>query len=172
MTENPVSAAEADLFAAHPPGGPHGSERLAAADLGLEFASTLLDAAPRAMSWIRTTMRDAMKGELTVPQFRTLVHLVKRGPMTNGALAERQGVSVAAMSRMVETLARKGLVGREASAVDRRALVIAATEEGLRLYGKSRTAVQHLLREKFIRLPAADQAGLVRGAALISVMFS
>ena len=134
-------------------------------------ASALLDAMPKAMGWIRTTMRAAMRDELTVPQFRILVHLSKRGPLTNGALAERQGVSIAAMSRMVETLVKKGLVDRESSVVDRRALVIAVTPKGLSLFGRSHTAVQRSLAAKISALSVDDQEALARGAALIGGLF-
>ncbi|BCJ53468.1 MarR family transcriptional regulator [Actinoplanes sp. NBRC 14428] len=56
--------------------------------------------------------------------------LLREGPQTIAQLAARRGVKHQSMSRTVAELEALGLVGREASATDRRACLIMLTDAG------------------------------------------
>jgi hypothetical protein len=65
--------------------------------------------------------------EVTLPQFRTLVVLVSRGPQRVGDLAQELTVTSSTAVRMCNRLVRKGLVEREERPEDRRAAWITLT---------------------------------------------
>lgn len=134
------------------------------------LAQRTLDVIPPIMRFIRSEMRGAVEGELTVPQFRTMVQLFAHGPMTNGALAERQGVSVAAMSRMVDSLVDKGLVKR-GPGEDRREVRIVPTKSGETIYQAARGAVRKVLAERFAGLGEKERTKIVEALDLLVGLF-
>ena len=72
----------------------------------------------------------AVNEDVTLPQFRSLVVLATAGPQTVSALADRLAVHASTMTRMCNRLVTRGLVVRAPSAVDRREVVIALTDDG------------------------------------------
>jgi len=58
--------------------------------------------------------------EITVPQFRALVLLEERQPMTMAEIATELGLSPSSCTRLVERLERKSFVSRQPSSVSRR----------------------------------------------------
>src|SRR5262245_43856422 len=110
----------------------------------LECARHLLEVIPRAMRSIRTEMRRKAQPELTVPQFRVLARL-SISPATNGEVAEWIGVSVPAMSRMVELLARRGYVQKERQSEDRRQVRLLLSAKGKSHFLKIRGQAQRSL---------------------------
>lgn len=67
-----------------------------------------------------------------------LVHLVKGGPRRAGALAEAVHSDPSTISRQVAHLVRLGLVERTADPDDGRATLLAATDEGRRVFEENR----------------------------------
>ena len=66
-----------------------------------------------------------------MPQFHLVTPLAD-GPQPVGRLAEAAGVAKPTATRMVEALARDGLVERHACADDRRKVLVELTPEGPR----------------------------------------
>ncbi len=69
---------------------------------------------------------------LTWPGFRVIFALWLAGPMEAKTTAEISGMSRAALSALLNTLERDGLIVRERAAHDRRALQLSLTEDGYR----------------------------------------
>lgn len=67
-----------------------------------------------------------------------LVHLVKDGPQRAGTLAESVYSDPSTISRQVAQLVRLGLVERTADPEDGRATLLAATDEGRRVFEENR----------------------------------
>jgi DNA-binding MarR family transcriptional regulator len=67
-----------------------------------------------------------------------LFQLVRSGPQRLSALAECVHVDVSTVSRQVSTLVEHGLVEKRPDDLDRRAALLAATDAGLRLFGRMR----------------------------------
>jgi len=67
-----------------------------------------------------------------------LVHLVKDGPRRAGALAEAVHSDPSTISRQIAHLVRLGLVERTADPEDGRATLLAATDEGRRVFEENR----------------------------------
>ena len=93
-------------------------------------AQLFIDTVPRAMVLYRDAMRNCKSENLSVPQFRILAHLTRQGNSTNKELSDLQGVTVAAMSRMVENLVESGFVSRSPHQSDRRQVWLALTDLG------------------------------------------
>jgi DNA-binding MarR family transcriptional regulator len=86
--------------------------------------------ASRALVAITARSLSAVSSEVTLPQFRTLVVLASRGPLTVTALAENLDVHASTMTRMCTRLVTRGLVVREPSSIDRREVVITLSATG------------------------------------------
>jgi DNA-binding MarR family transcriptional regulator len=70
--------------------------------------------------------------------YHLLVHLVKDGPQRAGALAEAVHSDPSTISRQVGQLVRLGYVERTADPQDGRATLLAATDEGRRVFEENR----------------------------------
>jgi DNA-binding MarR family transcriptional regulator len=86
--------------------------------------------ASRAFVGLTVRSLAAVDGEVTLPQFRTLVVLAVRGPRKGSDIAEELQVNPSTGSRMVDRLVRKGLVERVRSDDDRRAVELHLTRAG------------------------------------------
>ena len=86
--------------------------------------------ASRALVAITARSLSSVNDDVTLPQFRSLVVLATAGPQTVSALADRLAVHASTMTRMCNRLVTRGLVVRAPSAVDRREVVIALTDDG------------------------------------------
>ena len=102
--------------------------------------------------------------DVTLPQFRTLVVLVSRGPQRIVDLAQELTVTSSTAVRMCNRLARKGLVAREERPEDRRAAWIVLTATGHTLVGE----VMRRRRERLAALIA--ELSLTRPLAFASVL--
>lgn len=97
--------------------------------------------------------------DVTLPQFRTLVFLVSRGPLRVVDLAAELGVQPSTATRLVNRLDRKGLVRRLERPDDRRAAWLALTDAGQALVGTvtrhRRDAIAAMVRELSMTRPLA-----------------
>jgi DNA-binding MarR family transcriptional regulator len=125
-------------------------------------AKVLLDVVPRAMRAIRSELRAHAGQDLTVPQFRVLVHVARRS-RSNSELADLQGVSRSAMSRMIDALVEKGLAIREASEADSRSVNIRQTEAGRTAYEEMRLMAQRRFAQLLTQVTEQDREALLEG---------
>jgi DNA-binding MarR family transcriptional regulator len=111
----------------------------------------LLTAVPSVMRFIRQQMRQHRQAELTVPQLRTLIFLSHHDGTTLSKLAEHLGLSTPAVSRMVETLVKRGLILRKEGTNDRRSILLSLTPKGKKVFetahNATRVAVAHMLQK-------------------------
>ena len=77
---------------------------------------------------------------LTWPGFRLLVVLGASGPMEITAAAEQSGMSKQAVSALLKSLVRDGLVAREASPSDGRAVNLSLSERGREAFAAAKIA--------------------------------
>src|SRR3982751_188117 len=92
-------------------------------------ARDLLDSVPLVMRVIRHHMRRHRSG-LTEPQFRTLCYLsITEGSSLSG-VADFIGLSLPAMSRLVDGLVDQKLVVRKSCEDDRRHVRLSVTDKG------------------------------------------
>src|SRR4051812_38360955 len=133
-------------------------------------ARKVLETVPRCMRVIRTEMRSAARSELTVPQFRILAHIsIGCGKATQ--MAENLGVSLVAMSRMVDGLVKRGLVGRAPLEGDRRQVLLGLTPKGERLFEDVRAAVQTSIAGRLKKLSPMKKEKLDLALTLLGEVF-
>jgi len=104
---------------------------------------------------------------LTGPRASALSVIVFRGPIAMGALAEAEQVRAPTITRLVDGLARRGLVRRVSHAEDGRVQMVAATAAGKRLLAKGRAHRVERLMKDIAHLPVEDQQVLARAAGLM-----
>jgi DNA-binding MarR family transcriptional regulator len=87
--------------------------------------------------------------DLSITQLRNLIILSLRGPQPVGQLAAALDVSEPSASQIVDRLAQRGLVHRDADPSDRRRILVSITEEGERLIDSVRSS-RSAAAERFI----------------------
>jgi DNA-binding MarR family transcriptional regulator len=107
--------------------------------------------ASRAFVGLTARSLAAVEGEVTLPQFRTLVVLAVRGPQRGTDIAEELQVNPSTGTRMLDRLIRKGLVRRTRSSNDRR-------EVRLRLTAAGREVVEQVLARRRAELESLVDA--------------
>ena len=129
----------------------------------LEAATRLADTVGRLVRLLRRSY----VGTMGPASAAALATLVRSGPLRLGELADVEGVTPAALSRVVAGLERDGLVQRRADPADRRSAFVEATPRG-------RTAISELLAGRAAvlagrigALSPADRATLLDGVAVL-----
>jgi DNA-binding MarR family transcriptional regulator len=103
---------------------------------------------------------------LSAERLSLLSVLTFAGPRTIGALAEAEGVSAPAISRIVSALEDEGLAKRERSAQDARQVRVAATKKGKSFVEAGRRRRIEHIAEELTRLRPGE-LGKLREAARI-----
>jgi DNA-binding MarR family transcriptional regulator len=118
---------------------------------------------PEGSSWRITRFYDAHLEpcRLRITQFLTLAALNELGSAAVGALAEQLDIERTAMGKMVEFLARDGLVTIEPSPTDGRSRLIELAAKGGRLHKKALPLWREAQR-KFEQLNGAENVTALR----------
>lgn len=90
----------------------------------------------------------AIADDVSLPQYRILVIIDRRGPQIMGALAERLNLDPSTVTRVCDRLVDKKLISRSVDANDRRAVLVHLTARSRRLIGQ----VNRLRRDDIHRL--------------------
>lgn len=98
---------------------------------------------------------------LTGSQFFALKLIFMRGKMTVSEMAEEHGVSLSAVTAMVDRLHRLGYVERQRDEADRRVVWLSLTPQGEELVRSCLAARRAVLEHYLSRLPAQDVVALV-----------
>ncbi|GGV04579.1 MarR family transcriptional regulator [Kitasatospora herbaricolor] len=111
---------------------------------------------------LRTRMSAALAEiGLTARMHCVLVHALEE-ERTQIQLAEIGGMDKTTMVVTVDALEEAGLAERRPSAKDRRARIIAVTEEGARVAGQSQVIVDEVHREALAELPEGEREVFLR----------
>jgi DNA-binding MarR family transcriptional regulator len=102
--------------------------------------------------------------ELSMSQYHLLEPLARAedGAMCVGAIAESAGVSPPSATRMLDGLARRGLVERRRDAADRRLVHVALTEHGRELLDAKRRRMVDARTKIFDALSPSEQRTAAR----------
>ncbi len=137
----------------------------------LDISGSLLDAMPPVIRAVRAAMRDFKGANLTVPQFRVL-GFVSLQPCTSKQLAEWQGVSLPAMSRMVNHLVRRQLIVRTPDISDRRLVQLRLSAKGKNVFKRLRKAIETSLAARIATLGQSEKRALGTGLIALEELFS
>jgi DNA-binding MarR family transcriptional regulator len=98
---------------------------------------------------------------VTVPQFRLIVLVTTLGPTRAGDLAERLAVGPSTLTRNVDRLVAGGWVERRPGSVNRREVLVAATDRGRTLVDEVSVRRRRELAEVLQRVPEAERPTVV-----------
>ena len=99
---------------------------------------------------------------VTTGEYRVLLVLLERGPMTASEVAPHVTLEQSLVSRTVQRLYEKGLVSRRRSRTDRRNVTLRATEAGPELAGKLEQPLRELDEELTRGIPGGRLAQATR----------
>jgi DNA-binding MarR family transcriptional regulator len=129
----------------------------------MEAAKRLAETVGRLVRMVRRSH----VGTLGPASAAALATLVRSGAMRLGELAEVEGVTPAALSRVVAGLERDGLVERRADPADRRSVFVDATPAGRTAISELLAGRAALLAQRIATLSPADRAALLDGVAVL-----
>lgn len=135
-------------------------------------AALFLDVVPGAMKELRRMGRGFENSTLTIPQFRILACLGCEWAATNKSLAESIGVSVAASSRMVDLLVKRGLVVRLQGTKDRREIELRLSPKGLKEFETVRVFIRKRLTERLELVPEKELLKAAQGLEALQGMLT
>jgi DNA-binding MarR family transcriptional regulator len=107
---------------------------------------------------------------LTPSQLSALAVIHHRGPLTLGALAEREGVAPPSITKIVHNLEEQGLVARSGDPDDRRVTRVATSEAGDRLVIESRRRKTAWLAGRISQLDAYQQRRLADALDVLDLL--
>jgi DNA-binding MarR family transcriptional regulator len=134
-------------------------------------ARELIDTVPLVMRVIRMYMRGHRSG-LTVPQFRTLCYVDSTEGSSLSGVADFIGLSLPAMSRLVDGLVDKRLMKRKTGDDDRRLIRLSVTPAGQTALREARALAQARLAKIVGQLTAEQQETLTNSMELLRDIFT
>jgi DNA-binding MarR family transcriptional regulator len=141
------------------------------ADLGLAAASDLVQLVPDIMKLLREEMRKARNSEISIPQHRIIANVLQ-GYTTSLELAEIQGVSLAAISKLADTLVRLGYIQKQFKSGNKKQIFFEVTSKGKSRYLKSKKAAQSCIAERLSSLGVDEKERLRGGLSILKQVFA
>jgi len=139
---------------------------------GQQAAALLMEVAPLVMRHIRSETRSRRMPGLSVPQFRTMVFLYRTPGVSLSRVAEHTGLSLPSASKMVDTLATRGLVKRAEQADDRRYVSLTLSRTGANVLARARKEAEGALGEKIGVMPPERLDLLLQGLLVLRQAFA
>ncbi|MCX6375313.1 MAG: MarR family transcriptional regulator [Armatimonadetes bacterium] len=136
-----------------------------------ECVLQVLTTVPVIMRAIRAEMRSRRPAGLSVPQFRALAFLYRREGVSLSQVAERMGLTLPTVSKMIDTLVKRGFVVRDISATDRRCVVLKLTSEGKSAYDSANRYAQARLAEDLKALSPSEREDVARSMRVLRRIF-
>ena len=134
-------------------------------------ARHLLDTVPLVMRVIRQHMRRHRSG-LTVPQFRTLCFVSSTEGSSLSAAADFIGLSLPAMSRLVDGLVEHGLMERRTCEDDRRHVRLSVTAAGESALAEARELAQAGLSDAVLRMTPGQREAICKTMLVLRDVFT
>ena len=135
-------------------------------------ALRVLNTVPIVMRYIRAEMRSRRAKGVSVPQFRSMTFLRMNEGASLSRVAEHVGLSMPAMSRLIDGLVRRGLLVRAVSSSDRRMVTLHLTDRGQEMMKAARRWTQNRLASVLEDLPADRRSDISGAMTLLSGAFA
>jgi DNA-binding MarR family transcriptional regulator len=137
-----------------------------------DTARQVLEVVPLVMRTVRTEMRRHRAHDLSVPQFRALGFVQRRPGASLSDVAEHIGLTLPAMSKLIDGLVTRKLMTRRGHADDRRRVTLELTARGAALLQTSRESTHAALAERLSQLSESDRAAVVRAMHILLPLFA
>ncbi len=137
-----------------------------------ETAALVIDNVPQLMRLLRSKLREKRSGEISMAQFRTLAFVdANRGASLSEA-GGHIGLSLPAMSRLVDSLVNQHLLSRNAHGADRRRVCLSLTPAGKRVLAEAYRHAESYFAGKFAELTGEERARLAESINMLHQLFS
>jgi DNA-binding MarR family transcriptional regulator len=136
-----------------------------------QCAREILETVPAVMRFIRDQVRRRRATALSLPQFRTLAFLSRVKNSSLSATAEHLGLSLPAMSRLINGLVNHRLVERQTVSTNRRQIALTLTGRGRETLEKVRSEIRLSLANAVKNLPIAEQESVQRAMQILNRVF-
>ena len=136
-----------------------------------ETAALVIENVPQLMRLLRSKLREKRPGELTMAQFRTLAFVEANKGASLSEAAGHIGLSLPAMSRLVDSLVHQQLLARSAHGIDRRRICLGLTPAGKRELEVAYHYAESFLAGKFAELSGAERSRLAHSINVLSQLF-
>ncbi len=110
---------------------------------------------------LHAELENQMVSGITGSQFFVLKNINNRGRLTVSEVAEDLGVSLSAITALVDRLVKAGLVFRSRDEQDRRLVWLQATDKGKEILGRCVEGRKRVAVKYFSRLPEEDLEKLI-----------
>jgi DNA-binding MarR family transcriptional regulator len=137
-----------------------------------ECARELLDVVPMIMLSIRAEMRSHRVAGLSVPQFRTMLHLRRHPGISLVDVADHLGLTPPSTSKLIDGLVARDLVVRKSSSQDRRRIALQLSAKGEQSLDVADRATRDNLVAKIQSLSPSEREALIQSLQLLKAAFS
>lgn len=136
-----------------------------------ELSKQVLEVIPIAMVFMRGAVKKFQEGNLKFPHYRIIGYLRRRGTASNRELSEWQGVSVATMSRTIDSMIKWGLISRTVNSENRREVNLELTKKGKKVGEGINQRLAALLTERLAKIPTEQKIELGKGLKVLADLF-
>ncbi|HUO42717.1 MAG TPA: MarR family transcriptional regulator [Methylomirabilota bacterium] len=137
-----------------------------------ECAHEIIDVIPIIMRVIRSRLREHGAVEMSIPHFRTLTFVYNNDGASLSDVAEHIGLSLSAMSTLVDGLVSAGLMAREENREDRRRMTLSLTRRGRAKLDSAYKAARVQLAKSLHHLSPDECARIVTDLRILKSTFS
>jgi DNA-binding MarR family transcriptional regulator len=137
-----------------------------------EATREMLEVLPLVMRTIRAEMRSYRALGLSVPQFRALGFVHRHPGASLSDVTEHIGVTLPAMSRMMDGLVKRKLIRRRSHSEDRRRITLEIAVRGQKLWQAAYDSTQASLTRKLSALNSRQCATLAKAMRLLFHLFA
>ena len=137
-----------------------------------ECAHEIIDVIPIIMRVIRSRLREHGAVEMSIPHFRTLTFVYNNDGASLSDVAEHIGLSLSAMSTLVDGLVSAGLMAREENREDRRRMTLSLTRRGRAKLDSAYKAARVQLAKSLHHLSTDECARIITDLRILKNTFS
>jgi DNA-binding MarR family transcriptional regulator len=142
-----------------------------ASDDPRQCARAVLETIPTVFQFIRHTANRRRAKGLAVQQFRALGYVQRRPGDSLSNLADYLGLSLAASSRLIDSLVNKKLVRRVAVPSNRRKVQLTPTPRGQRILAEIGEWTQSQLTVRLKEIPAEKRRRIIEAVGDLAEIF-
>ena len=140
-------------------------------DTAQACAHAIIEVVPQVVQALRVQMRAQRSQDLSVPQFRALAYIRNHPCCSLTAVAEFIGLTLPAMSTLVNGLVEQGLVLRAVDPADRRRVLLTVTETGIAVHRRALDGAEACLAARLDALSAAQLTALQQAMVALAPLF-
>lgn len=131
----------------------------------------MIETIPIVMQFMRRQMRKSSPEGLSVPQLRTLYYINAHDHPSLSDTADFIGLSLPAMSRLVDALVRRKMVTRASCTNDRRQVRLAITEAGKASLNIAWDGAHVRLTRELAAIPKEDRDAVMAAMQILRTNF-